>query len=104
MQTFIYFTSSSIAIMLAFLIKKITVALPICVLFEVVVVGIADGLSFVNEIYSDLNKYVPSRMSQLFVSPEYFSSNTVIPSLLVCVAVIICSSLVGFFNFNKSDF
>ncbi|GHT54703.1 hypothetical protein FACS1894106_5870 [Spirochaetia bacterium] len=103
-HTFISFATCSIAIMLAFMVKKVTVAIPVCVLCEFVIVGIADGLSFINKAFANIDTFIPAQMITIFTLPEHFYENNIILYMLVCAGIIILTSAFGIFAFKKTDF
>ncbi|GHV01366.1 hypothetical protein FACS189483_11460 [Spirochaetia bacterium] len=90
--------------MLAFIVKKVTVAIPICVLCEFVIVGIADGLGFIHEAFANIDTYIPAQMITIFTLPEHFYENNTVLHMLVCAGIIIFTSAFGVFAFKKADF
>jgi hypothetical protein len=104
MQTFIGLLSSSISIALAFFVRKVTVALPVCVLFEFVVLGMVDGLSFFNENLKVIGNFIPGRMSMLFSAYEYYTQQNVVIGVIVGLLILAATSAIGMLHFKKADF
>jgi hypothetical protein len=103
-HSFISFATCSIAIMLAFIVKKVTVAIPVCVLFEFVITGITDGLGFVNEAFVKIGSFIPAQMVAIFVLPEHLYKNNIISHILACAGIIVFTSCFGILAFKKTDF
>ena len=104
MQIFIGLLSSSISITLAFFIRKVTVAIPVCVLFEFVILGIVDGLSFFNENLAVIGKYIPGQMALWFSTPDYYTFQNVFITFIVGILILTSTSMIGIVHFKKSDF
>jgi hypothetical protein len=104
MQSIISFATCSISIALAFMVKNIVAAIPVCVLFEFVAAGVFDGLGFFNESFNNIGKYVPAQMVKTFTLPEELILQNFIPAAAVCAVIIVSTSAMGILRFKNTDF
>ncbi len=103
MQTIINFALVNIFIMLSFIVKNIGGAMPICILFSPISSAIFLVLGSIYQMFSTIANYLPQHLSVAFLVPEYYVSENIIQTLIVCIVISMLATLAGVLNFKTAD-